>query len=75
MKAILYGVSLKDQYGNDETEFFNTHREDALNYFKMKSALLSSELKDWKKEVGINYCIWKKGEEFRELSVEMIEAD
>lgn len=75
MNKTLYSVSLKDQYGNEEAQFFDKDRESAINYFKTKSALLSQSLKDWNKEVGINYCVWRKGEEFRELSVVMTEAD
>lgn len=50
---------------------FEFDKEKALEYFETRCKELDKELIDWKKEVGINSCIWSYEKQFKVLYLQI----
>lgn len=74
MKEI-YIVQEVDSDGNITTQLFNENRENAVNYLKMRQAVIKQNNKDWQEEVGINYYEWKKDNKYIKLYMKVLEDD
>lgn len=71
----VYSVYEKDERNQYLCEYFGTDRESAIKYLKMRVAILDQELKEWKKEVGIYYYIWRNEERFREIQLKVLDVE
>lgn len=74
MKEI-YIVQELDSEGNTTTQLFNDNRESAINYLKMRQAVIKQNNKDWQEEVGINYYEWRKDNQYIKLYMKVLEDD
>ena len=69
----IYCVHEDNDDGTQTIEFFNTRREDAINFYKQRLAICEGIYKTWQKEKGVNCCKWRKCGKVKELYVEMVE--
>ena len=69
-----FAVYEKDDRNQYLCEYFGSDRNSAITYLKKRIAIIDQELKNWNKELGINYCIWKNDKHFREIKLKIIEV-
>ncbi len=71
MEALRYTVMEKNSNNETSEKDFGIYKEDALEYFEKRCKEIDDELSNWKKEIGINSCIWSKEKEFKVLYVQI----
>ncbi len=60
MSKTLFTVMEKNNGEITTCEYFGENREKAIEFLKIRIAIVSQDLKNWTKIQGINTCLWKK---------------
>ena len=75
MSQAIYSVYEIDNNDNMLCEFFSTRRDNAIEYLKTRQAIIEQELKNWRKEIGVNTCTWYNGDDFKKLTLDIMEVN
>ena len=71
MDTLRYSV-VENSNNQDKTEKnFEFDKEKALEYFENRCKDLDTDLTSWKKEIGINSCIWSVEKQFKVLYLQV----
>lgn len=57
---ILFTVMEENNGKITTCEYFGENREKAIEFLKIRTAIISQNLKNWTKTQGINNCLWEK---------------
>lgn len=60
MSETLFTVMEKNNGEITTCEYFGENREKAIEFLKIRTAIISQNLKNWTKTQGINNCLWEK---------------
>lgn len=71
MESLRYSVIEKNSNNETNEIDFGIYKEEALKYYESRCKEIDDELSNWKKEIGINSCIWSKEKEFKVLYVQI----
>lgn len=71
MDTLRYSVIENNNSQEKIERSFEFDKEKALEYFETRSKELDKELIDWKKEIGINSCIWSYEKQFKVLYLQI----
>ena len=71
MYNLRYSV-IENNTNNEKTEkSFDFSKENAVAHFESRCKTLDKELVGWKKEPGINSCIWSNGNQYKLIYVQI----
>ena len=59
MSETLFTVMEKNNGEITTCEYFGENREKAIEFLKIRTAIISQNLKNWTKTQGINNCLWE----------------
>ena len=60
MSNILFTVMEENNGEITTCEYFGENREKAIEFLKIRTAIISQNLKNWTTTQGINNCLWEK---------------
>ena len=67
MNSVLFTVMEKDNGEITTCEYFGEDREKAIEFLKIRTAIVSQELKGWTKTQGINNCLWERDNQNKKI--------
>lgn len=71
MDTLRYSVIENNNIQNKTEKNFEYDKEEALKYFENRCKELDNELVGWKKEVGINSCIWSFEKQYKLIYIQI----
>lgn len=71
MNNLRYSIIENDNHQEKVEKTFEFDKEKALEYFEKRCKELDKELVGWKKEIGINSCIWSFDKDFKVLYLQI----